>query len=166
MSKVFLAHLELFPHGGDRFAETTKLAFSICAHSGKETVPQSKSRQTMSSITHVGNDARYDRLLEIALEVGERSGLFYEEGPGSEVTPPAPETPTSVPARGRRPSEMDDPVERIARGVSEIQSLMTSIDRDVAEARGRGVPWRVIASALGVTKSAAIQRFGRARPPE
>lgn len=51
--------------------------------------------------------------------------------------------------------------ESLARAARRARSLETDIAFSVSAARAAGVPWSVIGQALGVSKQAAQQRYGR-----
>lgn len=49
----------------------------------------------------------------------------------------------------------------LARTARRLRSLERDIEFSVSAARAAGVPWSVIGEALGVTRQAAQQRYGR-----
>ena len=59
-------------------------------------------------------------------------------------------------------AERLDDLEAIARAADAARRDATQLREAVATARGRGRSWNEIAVALGVSRQAARQRFGRA----
>jgi hypothetical protein len=64
-----------------------------------------------------------------------------------------------IAAAGRRVAEADEP--ELAELVTLRESVEEAIRAGVDGMRGRGVSWTVIGDALGTTKQAAYQRYGR-----
>lgn len=53
----------------------------------------------------------------------------------------------------------------LRRSARRVRSLEADILFSVSAARAAGVPWSVIGEALGVTKQAAQQRYGKSSDP-